>query len=69
MMGEITQKLLMDVFETQDLFADVPRIRRRIVAWGADSRPITLPHSAVVMSEQVLLTRMTVTVEWTEPIQ
>ena len=58
MMGEITQKLLMDVFDRQDLFTDLPRIRRRIVLWGANSRPMTLPHSAVVVSEQVLLTRI-----------
>jgi hypothetical protein len=58
MMSETTQKLLMDVFETSDLFANLPRIRRRIVLWGADSRPMTLPHSAVVVSEQELLSRI-----------
>jgi flavin-dependent dehydrogenase len=69
MMGEIAQKLLTDVFETQDLFADLPRIRRRIVLWGTDSRPITLPHSAVVISEQVLLTRIQQRLECDESAQ
>jgi len=58
MMGDIAQKLLMDVFDNVDLFVDLPRIRRRIVLWGTDSKPMVLPHSAVVISEQALLSRI-----------
>lgn len=55
MLGEITQKLLRDVFDREDLFAGLPQIRSRVVAWGQDSKPMTVPHSAVVVSEQDLL--------------
>jgi hypothetical protein len=58
MMGEATQKLLQDVFANQNLFSGLGRIRKRFVAWGAGSEPIALPHSALVVSEQALLTRI-----------
>lgn len=50
--------LLHDVFGREDLLAGLPRIRRRVVAWGRDFRPRTLPHSSVVISEQELLDRI-----------
>ena len=58
MLNETTQKLLRDVFDRQDLFSDLPRIHRRVVLWGRDSETLTLPHSAVVMPEQLLLERI-----------
>ena len=58
MLGETTQRLFRDVFGKADLFDGLPRIQERIVAWGPNSKPITLPHSAVVVSEQVLLNRL-----------
>jgi len=58
MLGETTQKLLRDVFDRGDLFDGLPQIHRRVVAWGRDSAPVTLPHSAVVVSEQTLLDRI-----------
>ena len=58
MLTGATQHLLQDVFQRNDIFADVPEIDKRIVAWGADARPVTLPHAAVVISEQALLDRI-----------
>jgi hypothetical protein len=58
MLGESAQKLLQDVFERDDLFEGLPHIRKRVVAWGSESRARALPHSAVVVSEQDLLCRL-----------
>lgn len=55
LMGEQTQKLLGDVFEAPHLFAAMPRIRRRIVMWGDDAKALTLPHEAVLSSDEALL--------------
>ncbi|MET0363955.1 MAG: hypothetical protein ABW169_04820 [Sphingobium sp.] len=45
--------LLRDVFGRPDLFADKPRVNRRIVAWGGGDA-VVLPHGAVVVSEAEL---------------
>ena len=58
MLGEATQKLLADVFDRRDLFDGLPRIDKRVVAWGKNSDPVALPHSAVVVSEEALLDRI-----------
>lgn len=58
MLSETTQKLLQDIFERADLFRGLPRIRKRIVDWGANARRLVLPHSAVVVSEPALLNRI-----------
>jgi hypothetical protein len=58
MIGEVTQRLLGDVFHRADIFDGLPRIRRRIVLWGRESKPVVLPHSAVVVSEQELWYRI-----------
>lgn len=58
MLTGATQHLLQDVFQRNDIFAGVPVIEKRIVAWGPGARPLTLPHSAVVISEQALLDRI-----------
>jgi hypothetical protein len=59
MLGDATQKLLCDVFGRADLFAGLPHIRRRVVSWGSEkSKPLTLPHSAVVVSEDELWRRI-----------
>ena len=58
MLSDGTQKLLQDVFDRPDIFNGVTRIRSRIVAWGPGSKPMELPHSAVVLSEQELLERI-----------
>ena len=58
MIGESTQALLQDVFGQHDLFAGLPRIHKRMVAWGVNAQPSSLRHSAVVVSEEVLLERL-----------
>jgi hypothetical protein len=56
MLSDAALGLIRDVFERDDLFRDLPRIQKRVVAWGANPEPITLDHSAVVVSEEALLT-------------
>jgi hypothetical protein len=56
--GAATQALACDVFERSSLFADLPRIEQRVVAWGVNRGPVTLPHAAVVISEEALLERL-----------
>jgi hypothetical protein len=58
LLSEATQQLLRDVFNRSDLFEGLTRVNRRIVAWGQDAKPLALPHSAVVISEQELLRRI-----------
>ena len=58
MLGEATQKLLGDVFDRQDLFDGLPRIHKRVVAWGKQADVLSLPHAAVVASEETLLARI-----------
>src|ERR1700733_2440200 len=58
LMGEATQSLLIDLFMDQNLFQGLPRIRKRVVAWGPGSQITVLPHSALVISEQDLLERL-----------
>lgn len=63
MLGETAQTLLGDVFERPDLFAGATRIRKRIVAWGADRTRLEFSHSAVVVSEEALLGRIHAAIE------
>ena len=58
MVSESTQGLFRDVFGPTDLFHGLRRIKKRIVAWGPDAKPVALPHSAVVLSEDALLNRL-----------
>ena len=61
LLGEQAIALIRDIFEQPGLFAALPRIRKRIVAWGQngawgpDSKPVAVEHSAVVVSEEMLL--------------
>jgi hypothetical protein len=57
LISQSTQKLLADIFESDDLFVGLPEIRKRVVAWGG-CEPVVLPHSAVVAPEGVLLERL-----------
>jgi hypothetical protein len=63
MLSERTLKLLRDLFADPDLFRTAPRIRRRTVAWGDKASPSTLDHSAVVVSEKVLLDTLSAATE------
>ena len=58
LLSEPAQALISDVFGRKDLFAGLPAIRKRIVCWGRGASPVALDHSAVVVSEEVLLQRL-----------
>jgi hypothetical protein len=58
MLSETAVSLIADVFGHKDLFRDLPRIRSRSVLWGPGAEAVTLPHSAVVVSEQILLDQL-----------
>ncbi len=58
MLSRPTQNLLIDIFERADLFEGLLPIRERVVTWGPNAKPLTLPHEAVVVSEDELLGRL-----------
>ena len=58
MLSQATQNLLIDIFEKADLFEGLLPIRERVVKWGPKATPLTLPHEAVVVSEDELLVRL-----------
>jgi hypothetical protein len=58
LIGEATQHLICDVFGRPDVFAGLPCIEQRVVAWGPGAKPVTLPHRAVVISEDDLGARI-----------
>jgi hypothetical protein len=58
MLSEAAQGLIRDIFQRADLFRDLPRIRKRVVAWGPDATPVELAHSAVIVSEEALLSSL-----------
>ncbi|HTX37573.1 MAG TPA: hypothetical protein VME43_21235 [Bryobacteraceae bacterium] len=58
LVSQATQALMADVFQQPSLFEGLPRLERRIVAWGPGAEPVTLPHSAVVVSEEALVGRI-----------
>ena len=58
--SQATQRLMTGVFEQPGLFAGLPQIEQRVVLWGANSAPVTLPHSAAVISEETLAARLPV---------
>ena len=53
-----TVALLAEIFPSTDLVSVGHPIQKRVVAWGPAAEPITLPHSAIVISEADLLTRL-----------
>lgn len=55
LLGDQALALIRDIFDRPALFADLPRIRKRVVAWGPGAKPIEVEHSAVVVSEELLL--------------
>lgn len=58
LVSQMTQALICDVFRQPELFHGLPRIDRRIVAWGALAETVALPHSAVLISEEALTARL-----------
>ena len=55
MIADNAANLIRDAFDNHALLRGLPRISKRIVLWGADAVPVTLEHSAVVVSEEQLL--------------
>jgi hypothetical protein len=53
-----TVALLDEIFPSIDLLSVGHPIQKRVVAWGPAAEPVTLPHSALVISEADLLTRL-----------
>ncbi len=58
LVSESTQLLLRDVFEDRELFRGFAQVRKRVVLWGRQSRAQIIPHSAVAVSEEELLSRL-----------
>lgn len=55
MLSDAAVALIRDVFGQPALFSGLPRIERRCVVWGNSPNPASLPHSAIVVSENFLL--------------
>jgi 2-polyprenyl-6-methoxyphenol hydroxylase-like FAD-dependent oxidoreductase len=55
MLSQSAQALFRDIFELEDAFRGQLEIRQRVVKWGSRGKPVRVPHSAVVVSEEVLL--------------
>ncbi|MDE8653578.1 hypothetical protein [Novosphingobium album (ex Liu et al. 2023)] len=53
MLSAAALALVRDVFGRSDLFADRPRVTRRVVAWGGQE-PVTVPHDAILVSDRDL---------------
>jgi hypothetical protein len=53
-----TVALLAGIFPSVDLVSGGHLIEKRVVAWGSSAEPVALPHSALVISEADLLTRL-----------
>jgi hypothetical protein len=58
MLGDHALALIRDIFDRQDLFQNAPHIRKRMVSWGPDSNLLAVEHSAVVVSEEMLLAEL-----------
>jgi len=58
MLGDQALALIRDVFDDPGLLYNLPRIGKRVVAWGSHAEPLAVEHSAVVVSEEVLLTAL-----------
>jgi hypothetical protein len=55
LLGEQALALIRDIFDQPGLFTDLPRVRKRVVVWGPNASPLVLEHSAVIVSEEMLL--------------
>jgi hypothetical protein len=57
LLGDHALALIRDIFDQPALFADSPRIRKRVVKWGTGAAT-AIEHSAVMVSEKILLDAM-----------
>jgi hypothetical protein len=55
LLGEQALALIRDIFDQPGLFSNLPRVRKRIVAWGQNAAPVAVEHSAILVSEEALL--------------
>jgi len=55
LLSHVAQELIRDVIQSDQYLRDFPRIRARIVQWGEAAGSVKLPHAAVVVSEEALL--------------
>ena len=58
MLSASSQALFLDIFESADVFSGLPRVQKRVVTWGPRAKPVTLHHSAVIVSEHRLLEKI-----------
>ena len=58
LLSKQTMALLAGIFPSSDLISVCHPIHKRIVAWGPAAAPITVAHSAFVIAEDDLLTRL-----------
>jgi hypothetical protein len=58
MLSGQTVALLAGIFPSANLVSVGHLIQKRVVAWGQAAEPITLPHSALVISEADLVARL-----------
>src|SRR5262245_31894438 len=58
MVSASSQALFCDILNAQEAFSILPRIETRVVKWGPSATAIALPHSAVVVSEELLQHRI-----------
>ena len=56
LLNSASQHLLKDLFRKPELLKGLHRIEQRIVRWGAET--VVLPHVAVVVGEEELITRV-----------
>jgi hypothetical protein len=54
MVSVSSQALFCDILNAADALSNLPRIETRVVKWGPSATTIALPHSAVVVSEELL---------------
>jgi hypothetical protein len=66
MVSASSQALFCDILNTQQTFSVLPRIERRVVKWGPNAQTIALPHSAVIVSEEFLLGRISTLVRFND---
>lgn len=58
LVSDPVQRLLCDLADDRDLFRGAAQVRKRTVAWGRGSEPRTYEHSAALVAEQELLSRL-----------
>jgi hypothetical protein len=57
LISEGTQVLLCEIFQDENLFVGLPKIRKRVVAWNG-AQPETFSHSAMIVPAAVIRERL-----------